>query len=64
MPPGTNELQRFDLASAIFIPKGANLIESSGSSRISYDTIPANSLNLILSGPGHRAFYRLEVIRR
>ena len=64
MPPGTNDLQRFDLPSAIFIPWGANLIERSGNSRISNNTIPANSPNLILSSSRHRTFYRLEVIRR
>ncbi len=46
--PGLNDLQRFDLPSAIFIPD---------STETPYRFIAA-------SAHGHRAFYRLEVIRR
>jgi hypothetical protein len=45
-------MQRFDLPSAIFIPRGANLIESPGNFRISNNAIPADGPDLILSGPG------------
>ncbi len=46
---GTNDLERFDLPAAVFIPVGANLIEELGNSEIADNADPSDGPDLILS---------------